>query len=1061
MDEGRSVWTPFSRSKGVSAMRPLNWLEKVSGEERSILIHAALLPGLISLDTLMNTTQIGVIKILQLLERLVVEDVLTINKALGMGFYEFADKHSPEKILEYAARSELRDAAKRLITFIQKSTENEQEKHKTLAHLYRVSGVPIRGRLGLYNMAEYYRSQNQIENAVKFYQSVLDNPPPLRRLPLERKVYVDAALGLAATREFLVSAGKKKTFLKRARRMAIGLQDKEREARINMIYAHIVCRSEGNLKKASPLYRRAWELAREIGNKELLKEAALMSIDFLCWKGRVAEAIKRYEEVIGNLEKLPSDEATLRACALLGWCFGICGKTARGIGLIKNVIEKTEELGLHRIKNYAEIMAVMTLLEARHVQDAESYLGRILKEPKDNLEYFVIWMALRAKAYVLFKRGEFKESLRYLEKAQEHSEGYGWPLYRGSWNLECIEGLEANGRVHPKINLESEIELLLKWPDIYMKGVALRYSAKQRLNTDGDRKLIIRDLKKSLNLLVRSGASLETAKTKIMLARHLLKEGGKKRAQNLLRDAWEVISPVYKDLYPKDLKKYILDSDREERIIKTIVEVGNSLGTVRDRKTLLDQIISLIMDFTAAERGGVFLSTDKGLDMVAGRNLNLDMVKSKKFKPNFRIIKNVARSGEEVVHGIGQVKGLKREALPEADWIICSPIILKSRVLGVFYLDSDNAAGALTPQDLILLGAINNQIAISLDNARAYEEISRLKDRLKEETRFFRMEPSSSLSSDKIIGKSDAISEVLNDMEKVAPTDSSVLIIGETGVGKEVIARGIHQLSTRSEGPLIPVNLASLSENLIPSELFGHERGAFTGADRKRIGRLELAHEGTLFLDDVQNIPLDIQAKLLRALEEKGFERVGGTESIHSDFRLLAATNVPLEDLTGKGLFRLDLFYRLNVFPIHVKPLRERKEDIPLLVLHFLEMYKKRFSKDQIRGISNVNMNRLVEYPWSGNVRELKHIIERAVILSEGRSLSLPSLMAYKRKDENSNKPVTMNEMERSHIVSTLEKCGWQVSGDRGAAKLLDLKPQTLYSKMRRLRIHRKVIQSE
>ena len=1042
-------------------MESLKWLKTLHEEERSILFHTTLLPGMISLDTLTATTQKGAIKILHFLEKLVEEEVLAIDKELGLGFYQFSDPHFAEQILEQADRRELRDSANALITFFKTRAENAQEEHPNLAHLYHISGLPVKGIPALFNMAEYYRSQNQMEKAVKSYQAILDSPPPPKRSSLERKGYIDAALSLAATREYLVSAEQKKAYLKRARRLAVSLQDREREAKINMIYGYIVCRSEGDLKKANPLYQRAWELAQKIGKKELLKESALMSIDFLCWQGRVAEAVERYEEVIGNLENLPDDEVTLRACALLGWCFGICGKTARGMGLIKTVIERTEEFGLHRIKNYADIMAVMTLLEARHVQDAESYLERILKAPKGDLEYFVIWMALRSKAYVLFKRRDFTSSLQYLKRAQEHSEGYGWPQYRGSWNLECIEGLEANGMMDSRINLKSEIELLLKWPDIYMKGVALRYRAKQRLKNKDDRKLVIKDLKKSLSFLVRSGASLEAAKTKIMLARHLSNEGEKTMPPGLLEEAWEVISPVNRDLFPQDLRKHILDSDREERIIKTIVEVGSSLGTVRDRKTLLDQIISLIMGFTAAERGGVFLSADKGLDMVAGRNLNPDMVQSNRFKPKLRIIENVAHSGEEVIQGIGQVKGEKRDRIAEPGWMICSPILLKNRVLGVFYLDSDNAAGALTPQDLKLLGAINNQIAISLDNSGAYEEISRLRDRLEEESRLFRMEPSSPLSSGQIVGKSDAIREVLSEMQKVSPTDSSVLIIGETGAGKEMIARGIHQLSKRSEGPFIPVNLSSLSENLIPSELFGHERGSFTGADRRRIGRLELAHEGTLFLDDVQNIPMDIQAKLLRAIEEKGSERVGGSEIIHSNFRLLAATNVPLEDMVEKGLFRSDLFYRLNVFPILVKPLRERRDDIPPLALHFLEIYKKRFAKDQIQGISNMNMNRLKEYPWSGNVRELKHVIERAVILSEGRSLNLPSLIAHKRKDGDSHRHMTMKEMERSHIIATLDKCVWQVSGDGGAAKMLDLKPQTLYSKMRRLGIYRKVTHAE
>lgn len=1036
-------------------MIQINWLKKLTREERVIVLHASLLPEKVSLDILTVTTQSGAIETLQLLERLVDENVLTINKALGRGFYQFTDNRLSEHVIEHADEKQLCNSAEKLVDFIKINMEGNIENYKDLAYLYQISGLPIKVTSDLFSIAEYYRSQNQMENAEKFYQSILENPSFPKESSLEKNIYVDATLGLAATRGYLVSADQKKKYLKRARRMAIALQDKEREAKINMIYGHIVSRSEGNLKKASPLYKRAWELAQEIGKKELLKEAALMSIDFLCWQGRVAEAVKRYEEVIGNLEKLPSDEATLRACALLGWCFGICGQTARGIGLIKAVNKKTEELGLHHIKNYADIMAVMTLLEAQHIQAADTYLERILKVPKDNLEFFVIWMALKAKAYVLFKDKDFDRSFEYLKQAQAHSENYGWPQYRGSWNLACIKGLEARGIVHKSINLESEIELLLKWPDIYMKGVALRYKAKSRSENGEEIKPIMKDLEKSLSLLERSGASLEAAKTKNTIARHLLNEGKSTQARSLMMEAWEIMSPVNREMFAHDLRKHILDFNNDERVIKTIVEVGNSLGTLRDWKALLNRVISLIMGFTAAERGGVFLPEDTELALVASRNLNLEEVQSKKFISSLRIIEKVVRSGKPIINGIEHTKGEKKEDLLELSWMICSPIALKDKVLGAFYLDGDNIESTVSHQDLNLLGAINNQIAIALDNARAYEEISRLKDRLKEEARIYRMEPSTSLSSEQIVGKSKVIREVLSEMQKVAPTDSSVLVSGETGVGKEMVARGIHQYSNRSEGPFIPINLVSLSENLIQSELFGHERGAFTGADRKRIGRLELAHEGTLFLDDIQNIPIDIQAKLLRAIEERAFERVGGTDVIKSDFRLIATTNIPLEDMVEKGLFRLDLFYRLNVFPIHVKPLRERTEDIPLLALHFLEMYKKQFSKDQIQGISNMNINRLLKHTWPGNVRELKHIIEHAVILSESRSLMLPSLSTPKQKTDTLSEPVTMKDMERSHIISTLDKCDWKVSGSGGAADILDLKPQTLYSKMRRLNISR------
>ncbi|MBN2060321.1 MAG: sigma 54-interacting transcriptional regulator [Deltaproteobacteria bacterium] len=1040
-------------------MKRLRDLAEFDDYEKTILIHAALLPESISLDILTASTQIGVIKILQFLEKLVERKALSTNKKLGKGYYQFSDNQYPRLILEKAEKAQLQNSAKALISLFEKTAEEDKEQFLNLVHLYQISGLPVKGTLSLFNMAEYYRKNNQTENAVKYYQFILDNPPTSKQSPVERRAFIDAALGLAATREHLVTADQKKGYLKRARRMAIGLQDKEREARICMIYAYLMSRSEDDLKKVSPHYHLMWKLTQEIGNKDLLKEAALMSIDFLCWQGRIAEAVKRYEEVIGNLENLPSDEITLRACCLLGWCFSICGQTARGIGLIKTVNEKAKLQGWPGLKAYSDIMSVMTLLEARYVEDADIYLERILKTPKDNLEYFVLWMALRAKAYVHFSRKDYKKFIQYLQQAQELSERYGWTLYRGSWNLECIRDLELEGEIDIGTSLKSEIELLMKWPDIYMKGVAYRYRAEKNFFGNGfEEKIIQKDLYKSLDLLVQSGAKLEAAKTKNVIARLMLKKGEHKNAQDLLMESWEVMSPVNRKLFPKDLRKYILDFNREERTIKAILEVGNSLGALRDWKALLNRVISLIMGFTGAERGGVFLPDGDKVIMVASRNLNPDVVQSKIFEPNLKLIEKVVRSGKEIVRGIEDFKNEKFGNITEAGWMICTPITLKGNVLGVFYLDADRIESAIALQDLRLLGAITNQIAVSLDNVRAYEEISRLKDRLNEEARLYRMEPSSSQSAGEIIGKSDAIFEILAEMQKVAPTDSAVLIAGETGVGKEMIARGIHKLSSRSEGPFIPVNMASLSENLIPSELFGHERGAFTGAARRRIGRLELAHDGTLFLDDVQNIPMDIQAKLLRSIEERAFERVGGTEIIHSDFRLIAATNIPLEEMVEKGLFRMDLFYRLNVFPIHVKPLRERKEDIPPLVLHFLEKYKKRFSKDQIHGISNTNMNRLMEYPWSGNVRELKHIIERAVILSDGHSLNLPGFIGSRPKDEPVKTHLTMKEMELSHIISALEKCGWHVSGDKGAARLLDLNPQTLYSKMRKLGIKRKII---
>lgn len=421
-----------------------------------------------------------------------------------------------------------------------------------------------------------------------------------------------------------------------------------------------------------------------------------------------------------------------------------------------------------------------------------------------------------------------------------------------------------------------------------------------------------------------------------------------------------------------------------------------------------------------------------------------------------RVVLDVASSGRELfIEGGGKrVSGRKKNG---TGWIICCPVALKGQVLGVLYLDCNIIAFPFPQKEIPLLRAISNQVAVALDNVRAYEEIARLRDRLEEETRVYRMELESSTQIGGIIGKSAALQVVRDQIEKVAPTDSSVLITGETGVGKGLVARAIHKLSSRSNGPFIPVNISSLSPGLVASEFFGHERGAFTGALHRRLGRFELADGGTLFLDDVDNLPLDIQARLLRCLQDKEFERVGGTNTLKSDFRVISATNQDLKKVIDNGKFRSDLYYRLNVFPIHIPPLRERKEDIPLLALHFANIFSARMGKKALQ-ISESQMKRLLEYHWPGNVRELKHIIERAVILAHNESLRFPNL----KEPVSSGKGITngfvpLEEMEKDYIIKVLQACEWKVSGKGGAAQILGLKPTTLYSKMKRLGLRRTV----
>ena len=344
----------------------------------------------------------------------------------------------------------------------------------------------------------------------------------------------------------------------------------------------------------------------------------------------------------------------------------------------------------------------------------------------------------------------------------------------------------------------------------------------------------------------------------------------------------------------------------------------------------------------------------------------------------------------------------------------------------------------------------------------ALAEIQNLKEQLEEENIYLKEEISEVKGFDEIIGKSDALRYVLTRVEQVAKTDATVLLQGETGVGKELIARAIHEKSTRAEGPHVKVNCATLPEALVESELFGHEKGAFTGADRQRKGRFELADGGTILLDEIGELPAGTQAKLLRVLQEGEFERVGGSSTIKVKVRLIAATNRKLHEEVSAGRFRQDLFYRLNVYPITIPPLRDRREDIALLVSHYAREIGERLGKT-INEVPAQVMREFTQYNWPGNIRELQNVIERAVIVSSDGVLRLPEPLGQAitapasetRKSGDSTNVATLNDAERDHILRALEATGWRINGPKGAAAMLKLHPSTLRFRMKKLGLNK------
>ena len=390
-------------------------------------------------------------------------------------------------------------------------------------------------------------------------------------------------------------------------------------------------------------------------------------------------------------------------------------------------------------------------------------------------------------------------------------------------------------------------------------------------------------------------------------------------------------------------------------------------------------------------------------------------------------------------------------SLKSGCWI---PLIGREGVIGTLNVFS-RRAGNFADDDVNLLSQIAAQVAIALSNAMAFRRISELKDQLTEQKQYLEDELKTEFNFEEIIGHSKPIRQVLKQLETVAATDSTVLILGETGTGKELLARAVHNLSPRHDRTFVRVNCASIPAGLLESELFGHEKGAFTGAIAQRVGRLELAHQGTIFLDEVGDIPLELQPKLLRALQEKEFERLGSTRTITTDVRIVAATNRDLGKLVASGQFRSDLFYRLSVFPITVPPLRERREDIPLLVQYFLSKFSQRMRK-KIETVPPEGMQALCRYSWPGNIRELEHVIERAVILSPGPVLKVPVFEPAPAEAVSPSTSSALEDIEREHIIRVLREAKGKIGGPGGAAERLGMNRTTLNSRMQKLKISRK-----
>jgi formate hydrogenlyase transcriptional activator len=974
------------------------------------------------------------------------------------GIYYFTNRDQKNALSNSFSSQEKEHWHRRLANFFFNMVQDDQNKVLEIAvHLpYLPEGLEkaqILLKLGDLKLKEY-----NTDEALQYYKKVLDKLFSIHTDEVD-ELFIETAIKYSRLTMARHDTQQVMTLLQEAMDRAIKKNKQEDLTLLKMHQAKNEWLS-GRAKEAFLLFEESWAQARTIDNPALFRAASAFRIFFFYWQGRFKEAVSCYEQSVSEVERLPLSGFSVMATILAGYCYCTSGQITQGLGMLDAIRSQYRYKGDVYLSLYAEQAIANIFMVIGRLDESIELFEKILEEAKREHVDWVSYLSRFSLAWGYLLKGNIQKSQELVQAGFDQSREVRINVTHSPILLYFCWAIET-GQM-PKFNnldLELEIQRQLESGNLYCQGVAYRYQAlfKERQGTSP--KIVIQLLEQSLKYLEESGNQLEMGRTLVELSRRHRDQSQEKKASSTARKAFEILSSYDKGFYPEELNSLIrYDRPRRENLLEEILKLSQETATIRDGRELVQHIISTVNRITGAERGAIFLLRKEGegpirLDLKASRNLTLEEIGSKIFRTSMKMIEDVARTG------LGQIRNeSSRTPLSYSAGAIrscvCVPLIIHDKVNGVLYHDNRLLYNAFGDSDLEFLSYFAAQAAIALDNSQAYLEIQQESEKLREEKQYYEEEHQKILHFDDFIGQSQAIGQVFYQVNQVAPTETTVVITGETGVGKDLVASRIHRLSRRADKPFIRVQCSTLPETLIPSELFGHEKGAFTGAIGRRIGRFELADGGTLFLDEIGDLSLDVQVRLLRVLQTKEFERVGGAKTIHSDFRLIAATNRDLETMVQNGQFRSDLYYRVNIFPIKVPPLRERKEDIPLLARYFLKLHGAKMNK-KFKVLSETIIDRLCQYNWPGNVRELENVIERGAIRSMEPDFQLPDLEIVPCKDEQETEVPTLKEGERRHIQRALQRTGWRVRGKGGAAELLDVQPSTLEFRMKKLGIKR------
>jgi len=1022
--------------------------EFVDFDKDRLMAVAALFGNSFSLDWLTELTTCKPGSVLAILEEGIQHGIL--DKQPGW-FLAFKSPPEQKALAERLSLEEKEYWHGQIANLLFRELPNDVQKSQMIAdHLYNIRNDLSGCRL-LLNAAVALSRSNSFTTALSYYQKAFDdlsgiNGPEADHLFIETALkYTEICSGRVAAekaREILQEAGAK------ARRLGL-----RQEISLLETYLGFTYYCESLYGRAIQCFDNGWEMAKSIDDPVFRKFAGTFhTFSYFC-KGQIVNVIRSYEESVPVIENLSMEYyQPVLACAV-GLCYGLNGLFSQGLGLV-DAIRKHCLKNDHFIPNYVHMNMAFLMIHLHRPDDALSFLNRMVDDGDSDQLLRAGYIA----AFAHYLKGEKKEAFKSLKYCLERRRSFNIGIStHGLWFELCKAMEEGELPRFEGIRLEDEINFYIEEKNILIKGIAYRYKAFIQEREKQSIEKIVETLALSSKLLEEAGAIFEQCRSLQALIRQQILRGDQPAAEETKSKIRTILGSFSHNFVPNDLRAFIDASAHDpESLIEEILNLSQDMSTIRDEKRLMQRIISTSNRITGAERGAIFGIKKDGpkfqIGLKATRNISAAQTESPTFASAQKMIEEVVETGK------GRIARIPSDAMqPGQEQIlsqICVPMVIRNKVVGALYHDNSIIPNSFKDEDLKLLGYFGTQAAIALDHAETYTNIQSLNKKLYQEKQYYKEQTFQDADFKGFIGRSPCLIEVMNKIRQVADTETTVLILGETGVGKEMVARALHNHSSRQNQPFIKVLCNALPESLIGSELFGHEKGAFTGSLQRRIGRFELADGGTLFLDEIGDLPFDIQTTLLRVLQSKEFERVGGSQTIRSDFRLITATNRDLEEAVRIKKFREDLYYRLNVFPIYVPPLNERIDDIPLLTYHFFKIFCTRLGK-VFDGIPQKEMNKLLKHDWPGNIRELEGVIERAVIMSKSPHFRIPEIGGARKRYTETEAHVTMKDMECSHILRTMERTGWKLRGPGGAAEALEMNYSTLCARMRKLGIVR------